>query len=154
MKYHPNPYSAATQFRGVTDWYQEPRISWLHTPLCPVHLEGVDIGISGGPDGPPRDARYYKPRWYLALQLCHLLIMCSGLESPPFTRHCPSWFIQSYPLEDEVLPAKEQPLPVAALPTADAPGYVPGLDPKEDLEEDDDEDPKEDPANYPVDRET
>ncbi|GKF25258.1 hypothetical protein Tco_0081152, partial [Tanacetum coccineum] len=56
------------------------------------------------------------------------------------------------PREDDVLPAEEQPLPVAVSPTADSPGYIPKSDPKEDLEEDDDEDPKEDPANYPTKR--
>ncbi|GKF59083.1 hypothetical protein Tco_0175869, partial [Tanacetum coccineum] len=52
---------------------------------------------------------------------------------------------------DEILPAEEQPLPVAALPTADLPGYVPESNPEEELEEDD-EDPEEDPADYPADR--
>nr|GFB96746.1 hypothetical protein [Tanacetum cinerariifolium] len=42
------------------------------------------------------------------------------------------------------------PLPAAASPTADSPGYIPESDPDEDLE-DDDEDPKEDPADYPAD---
>ncbi|GJV34763.1 hypothetical protein Tco_1395163 [Tanacetum coccineum] len=55
------------------------------------------------------------------------------------------------PPEDEVLPAEEQPLPTAASPTANSPGYVPESDPKEDPEEDDEEDPKEDPADYPTD---
>ncbi|GJR35828.1 hypothetical protein Tco_1211512 [Tanacetum coccineum] len=55
------------------------------------------------------------------------------------------------PPEDEILPAEEQPLHVAVLPTADSPGYVPESDPKEDPEEDDDEDPEEDPTDYLVD---
>ncbi|GJS21844.1 hypothetical protein Tco_0450476 [Tanacetum coccineum] len=50
------------------------------------------------------------------------------------------------PEEDEILPAEEQPLPAAASPTADSPGYVPESDPEED-----DEDPEEDPADYPAD---
>ncbi|GJT52645.1 hypothetical protein Tco_0978802 [Tanacetum coccineum] len=49
-------------------------------------------------------------------------------------------------------PAEEQPLPAAASPTADSPGYVPESDPEEEPEEDD-EDPEEDPADYPADRE-
>ncbi|GKB01395.1 hypothetical protein Tco_0829439, partial [Tanacetum coccineum] len=52
------------------------------------------------------------------------------------------------PLEDEIVSAKEQPLPVAASPIADSPGYVPEFDPEEEPEADDDEDPKEDPADY------
>ncbi|GJT19225.1 hypothetical protein Tco_0877931 [Tanacetum coccineum] len=51
------------------------------------------------------------------------------------------------PPEDEILPAKEQPLPAADSPTADLPGYIPESDPEEDPEEDDDEDP----ADYPAD---
>nr|GEV73131.1 putative reverse transcriptase domain-containing protein [Tanacetum cinerariifolium] len=35
-------------------------------------------------------------------------------------------------LEDEILPAKEQPLPAADSPTADSPGYIPESDPEED----------------------
>ncbi|GKG48600.1 hypothetical protein Tco_0512747, partial [Tanacetum coccineum] len=48
---------------------------------------------------------------------------------------------------DEVLPAEEQPLPAAASPTVDSPGYVPESDPKEDPEEDH----EEDPVDYPID---
>nr|GEV98664.1 hypothetical protein [Tanacetum cinerariifolium] len=45
------------------------------------------------------------------------------------------------PLEDEILPAEEQPLLVADSPTADSLGYIP------------ESDPEEDPTNYPVDGE-
>ncbi|GJV30829.1 hypothetical protein Tco_1391229, partial [Tanacetum coccineum] len=48
------------------------------------------------------------------------------------------------PPEDDVLPAEEQPLPAAASPTTELPGYIP----ESDLEEDD----EEDPADYPADR--
>ncbi|GKE55977.1 hypothetical protein Tco_1495162, partial [Tanacetum coccineum] len=54
--------------------------------------------------------------------------------------------------EDEILLAEEQPLPAAALPTVDSPGYVPESDSEEEPEADDDEDPEEDPADYPADR--
>ncbi|GKA57279.1 hypothetical protein Tco_0756467 [Tanacetum coccineum] len=56
------------------------------------------------------------------------------------------------PLEDEILPAEEQPLLVAISHTADLLGYVPKSNPEEDPEEDDDEDPEEDPTDYPTDR--
>ncbi|GJW00112.1 hypothetical protein Tco_1555363 [Tanacetum coccineum] len=56
-----------------------------------------------------------------------------------------------YVSEDDVLPAKDQPLPVAASPTAQSPDYVLEFDLEEDPEEDE-EDPKEDPADYPTDR--
>ncbi|GKG22133.1 hypothetical protein Tco_0384728, partial [Tanacetum coccineum] len=50
--------------------------------------------------------------------------------------------------EDDVLPTEEQPLPVAASPTIESPGYIP----ESDLEEDPEEDDEEDPTNYPADR--
>nr|GFA28730.1 hypothetical protein [Tanacetum cinerariifolium] len=55
------------------------------------------------------------------------------------------------PSEDDVFPAKEQPLPAAASPIAESPGYIPESDPDEDPEEDDDEDLEEDPADFPAD---
>ncbi|GKD71467.1 hypothetical protein Tco_1325557 [Tanacetum coccineum] len=55
------------------------------------------------------------------------------------------------PLEDDVLPVEEQPLPTAISPTANSPGYITESDPEEDLDEDH-EDHEEDPADYPIDR--
>ncbi|GJT68276.1 hypothetical protein Tco_1019756 [Tanacetum coccineum] len=75
-----------------------------------------------------------------------------GPEYPPLPDFVPEQvYLEFMPLEEEVLPAEEKPLPVAISPTADSPSYVPELDPEEDLEEDDDEDPEEDPADYPAD---
>ncbi|GKB77431.1 hypothetical protein Tco_0944326 [Tanacetum coccineum] len=56
-------------------------------------------------------------------------------------------YLEFMPPEDEVFPAKEQPLLAAASPTADSPRYVS----ESDSEEDHEEDPEEDPADYPVD---
>nr|GFB30887.1 hypothetical protein [Tanacetum cinerariifolium] len=39
------------------------------------------------------------------------------------------------PVENEVFPTEEQPLPAAASPTTDSPGYIPESDPDEDPEE-------------------
>nr|GEU48023.1 hypothetical protein [Tanacetum cinerariifolium] len=50
-------------------------------------------------------------------------------------------------LEDDVFPAEEQLLPVAATPTTDSPGYILEFPPKGDIEEDDKEDPSDYPAN-------
>ncbi|GJT95687.1 hypothetical protein Tco_1091205 [Tanacetum coccineum] len=68
-------------------------------------------------------------------------------EEPEQAPPLPDFFLEPVypkfmPLEDEVLPAKEQPLPAVASPTADSPGYVP--------ESDSEEDPEEDPADYPA----
>nr|GEX19410.1 putative reverse transcriptase domain-containing protein [Tanacetum cinerariifolium] len=71
--------------------------------------------------------------------------------SPVYLPYVPKLVYPKYmPLEDDVFPAEEQPLPIAVTPTAESPGYIPEFDPKEDLEEDDEEDPEEDPADYPA----
>nr|GFC70149.1 hypothetical protein [Tanacetum cinerariifolium] len=43
------------------------------------------------------------------------------------------------------------PLPAAASPTTESPGYIPESDPDEDPKQDDNKDPEEDPADYPAD---
>ncbi|GKF13914.1 hypothetical protein Tco_0055376, partial [Tanacetum coccineum] len=65
------------------------------------------------------------------------------------------------PLEDEILPAEEQPLSVAASPTADSPGYdddddkeeeeEPSRDDVDDEDEDEDEDEEEEEHPTPSD---
>ncbi|GJU01528.1 hypothetical protein Tco_1111866 [Tanacetum coccineum] len=63
-------------------------------------------------------------------------------QSPPLPNFVPGPVYPEFILpDDEILPAKEQPLPTVASPT----------DPEEDLKDDDDEDPKEDPVDYPTD---
>nr|GFB67172.1 hypothetical protein [Tanacetum cinerariifolium] len=72
--------------------------------------------------------------------------------SPVYIPYVPEpVYLEYIPLEDDVLPTEEQPLPANASPTTDSPGYIPESDPDEDPEDDDDEDPKEDPADYPAD---
>ncbi|GJV60086.1 hypothetical protein Tco_1466186 [Tanacetum coccineum] len=76
----------------------------------------------------------------------------SGLEYPPLPEFVQEpVYLEFMPLEDDVLLAEEHLLLVAALPTADSPGYVPESDPEEDPKEDDDEDLEEDPVEYPAD---
>nr|GEX64810.1 hypothetical protein [Tanacetum cinerariifolium] len=72
--------------------------------------------------------------------------------SPVYIPYVPEpEYLEYIPPEDEVFPAEEQPLPTAASPTVDSPGYIPESDPDEDPEDDDDEDPEEDPTDYPND---
>nr|GEV17949.1 hypothetical protein [Tanacetum cinerariifolium] len=72
--------------------------------------------------------------------------------SPVYLPYVPEMVYPKHmPPEDDIFPAEEQPLPVAATPTADSPGYILEFDPKGDPKEDDEEDPKEDPADYPAD---
>nr|GEW32405.1 hypothetical protein [Tanacetum cinerariifolium] len=71
--------------------------------------------------------------------------------SPVYLPYVPEPVYPEYmPPEDDVFPTEEQPLPVAATPTADSPGYIPEFDPNGDSEEDDKEDPEEDPADSTV----
>nr|GEZ17832.1 hypothetical protein [Tanacetum cinerariifolium] len=71
---------------------------------------------------------------------------------PVYLPYLPELVYPEYmPPEDDVFLAEEQPLPVAATPTADSPRYIPEFDPKGDPKEDDEEDPEGDPADYPAD---
>ncbi|GJR24392.1 hypothetical protein Tco_0972919 [Tanacetum coccineum] len=136
----PNPYSAVTQFRGVTDWYQEP------SPFCRFaryQISGVvDHHVCKGP----------MPYVVAAFHAPSSPDYVPGPKYPPSLDFVPEPVYPEFmPPADEVLLIEEKPLPTAASPTADSPGYVPESDPEEDPEEDDDEDPEEDPANYLVD---
>nr|GFB73726.1 hypothetical protein [Tanacetum cinerariifolium] len=69
--------------------------------------------------------------------------------SPVYIPYVPELVYPEYiPSEDDVLPAEEQPLPTAASPTTDSPGYILESDPDEDPEDDDDEDPADYPADH------
>nr|GEX06041.1 putative reverse transcriptase domain-containing protein [Tanacetum cinerariifolium] len=71
--------------------------------------------------------------------------------SPVYLPYVPKLVYPEYmPPEDDVFLAKEQPLPIAATPTADSPGYIPEFDPNGDLEEDEEEDHEEDPADSTI----
>nr|GEX39716.1 hypothetical protein [Tanacetum cinerariifolium] len=70
---------------------------------------------------------------------------------PVYLRYVSELVYPEYmPPEDDVFLAEEQPLPVAATPTTDSPGYILEFDLKGDPEEDDKEDPEEDPADSTV----
>ncbi|GKB69917.1 hypothetical protein Tco_0931329 [Tanacetum coccineum] len=110
-----------------------------------------DIG-SLGVDGPP--VMPEEPYAYVvaAFQAPPSPDYVPGLEYPPSPDFVPEPIYPEFmPPEDKVLPAEEQPLPTALLPTADSLGYIPESYPEENPEEDDDEDPEEDPADYPAD---
>ncbi|GJS85197.1 hypothetical protein Tco_0751738 [Tanacetum coccineum] len=107
-------------------------------PLLPDYIPGPEVPPSPdyipGPEIPPSPDYIPDPE---------------EPQLPPLLDFVPKPMYPEYmPHEDEILPAEEQPLPAAALPTADSPGYIPESDPEED-----DEDPEEDPADYPADRE-
>ncbi|GKC98049.1 hypothetical protein Tco_1168324, partial [Tanacetum coccineum] len=109
-----------------------------------------DIG-SPGVDGPPimpEDPYAYIVAAYQAPPSPDYVPGPEEPQSPPPLDFVLEPMYPEYmPLEDEILPDEEQPLPAAASPTTDSPGYVPEFDPEED-----DEDPEEDPADYPADK--
>ncbi|GKB40856.1 hypothetical protein Tco_0885798 [Tanacetum coccineum] len=129
----------------------------LHTKISSP-FEGLsDIG-SPGVVGPKHEGLPWMlddPYVQVALQAPPSPDYIPGPEepqSPPLPDFIPELVYPEYmPQEDEVFSAEEQPLPAAALPTAQSPDYVSESDPKEDPEEDDDKDPEEDPADYPAD---
>nr|GEZ69210.1 reverse transcriptase domain-containing protein [Tanacetum cinerariifolium] len=121
--------------------------------------EGRSGDVSPGVDGlpvMPEDPYAYVVAAFQALPPPDYVLGPEEPEqappSPVYIPYVPKPVYPEYiPPEDDVFPAEEQPLPSAALPTAESPGYIPEFDPDEDPEEDDDEDPEEDPADYPAD---
>nr|GEW00480.1 hypothetical protein [Tanacetum cinerariifolium] len=69
-------------------------------------------------------------------------------QAPPSPVYLPYVPELVYP---EYMSPEDDPLPVAATPTADSPGYILKFDPNRDPKEDEEEDPEEDPADYPTD---
>ncbi|GJR72967.1 hypothetical protein Tco_0085332, partial [Tanacetum coccineum] len=125
-----------------------------YTQISSPFADLLDIG-SPGVDGPP--IMPDDPYAYVvaALQAPHSPDYVLGLEEPhaplPLDFVLESVYPEFMPPDYEVLPAEEQPLPVAASPTDQSPGYILESDPEEDPKEDD-EDPEEDPADYTADR--
>ncbi|GKG14670.1 hypothetical protein Tco_0354270, partial [Tanacetum coccineum] len=131
-----------------------------YTAVSSPFEDGSDIG-SPGVDGPPIMPE--NPYAYImaTYQVPPSPDNIPGPEVPPLPDYIPGpGEPQSPPpldfvpeqQEDEILLAEEQPLPVAASPTADSPGYVPESNSPEEEPKEDDEDPEEDPADYPADR--
>nr|GEY70818.1 hypothetical protein [Tanacetum cinerariifolium] len=76
-----------------------------------------------------------------------------GPEAPPSPDYIPGPEYLEYLLPaDDMLPAKEQPLPAAVSPTAESPGYIMESEPKMEPREEDGDDKKseEDSIEYPT----
>nr|GFB86454.1 hypothetical protein [Tanacetum cinerariifolium] len=111
--------------------------------------EGRSGDVSPGVDGPPvipEDPYAYVVAEFQALPPPDYV---PGPEEPEQAPPSPPVYPEYIPPEDDVFPAEEQPLPAAASPTAESPGYIPESDPDEDPEqdEDDDEEEEEHPAS-------
>ncbi|GJU09692.1 hypothetical protein Tco_1132088 [Tanacetum coccineum] len=127
----------------------------MYTQVSSPFEDSSDVG-SPGVDGPPvmpEDPYAYIVAAYQAPPSPDYMSGPEEPQSPPPLDFVPESMYPEYmPLEDEIFPAEKQPLPAAASPIADSPGYVPESDPEEEPEADDDEDPKEDLADYPADQ--
>nr|GFB42257.1 hypothetical protein [Tanacetum cinerariifolium] len=114
--------------------------------------EGRSGDVSPGVNGPPvmpEDPYAYVVAAFQALPLPDYVSGPKEPEqappSPIYIPYVPKSVYPEYiPSEDDVFPAEEQLLPIAASPTAESPGYIP----ESDL--DDDEDLEEDPVDYPA----
>nr|GFA95403.1 hypothetical protein [Tanacetum cinerariifolium] len=123
--------------------------------------EGRSGDVSPGVDGPP--VMPEDPYAYVvaAFQVLPPPDYVPGPEepeqAPPSLVYIPYVsklvYPEYIPPEDDVFPAEEQPLPAAASPAAESPGYIPESEPDEDPKEDDDEDPEVDPADHDDDEE-
>ncbi|GJV70446.1 reverse transcriptase domain-containing protein [Tanacetum coccineum] len=137
-----------------------------YTAVSNPFEDGLDIGSPGvnGPPIMPEDLYDYimdayqvppSPDYIPGPEVSPSPDYIPGPEEPqsppPLDFVTEPMYPEYIPQEDEILSAEEQPLPAAASPTADSPGYVPESDLEEEPEEDD-KDPEEDPADYPADR--
>ncbi|GKA56570.1 hypothetical protein Tco_0755642 [Tanacetum coccineum] len=111
-------------------------------------FEGLSHIGSLGVDGPPLMPEDPYAYVVAAFQAPSSPDYVPGPEEPEHEFVPEPVYPEFMPPEDDVLPAKEQPLPTAISPTADSPGYI--VD--SDLEEDPEEDLEEDPINYPAER--
>ncbi|GKA81899.1 hypothetical protein Tco_0788647, partial [Tanacetum coccineum] len=126
--------------------------SWVtHTEISSLFEDLSDIR-SLGVVGPEHDGLPWMlddPYVQVALQALPSPDYIPGPEepqSPPLTDFIPEPVYPEYmPREDEVFLADEQPLPAAALPTAQSPDYDDEYDDEVDIEADDDEE-EEHPA--------
>ncbi|GJT68712.1 retrovirus-related pol polyprotein from transposon TNT 1-94 [Tanacetum coccineum] len=129
-----DPYSFATHFGGVTDWYLEPRFSTSHR--IRIRWTPHAAGSPPSPDYVPRPEHPPSPDYVPSPEHPPLPIEAPYVLEPEY----PEYLVPS----DVEAPLEDQPLPVDASPTALSPGYVVDSDPDEDPEED----PKEDHADY------
>nr|GEV02685.1 retrotransposon protein, putative, Ty3-gypsy subclass [Tanacetum cinerariifolium] len=108
----------------------------------------LDIGSLGvgGPPVMPEDPYAYV---VAAFQAPPSPDYVSGPEYPPSLEFVPEPVYPEFmPVEDDILPAEEKPLPATAAPTTES---DPDEDPEDDHEEDPEDDPEEDPVSYPTD---
>nr|GEW61005.1 hypothetical protein [Tanacetum cinerariifolium] len=123
---------------------EDSRITYMD--ICSLFEHLLDIG-SPGVDGLPMVPQ--DPYVQAALQAPPSPDCVSGPEHPPSPVYVSDFVLEPVypkfmPVEDDILPAEDQPLPDVASLTTESPCYI--------NESNLDEDPKDDPVNYPADR--
>ncbi|GKF36121.1 hypothetical protein Tco_0112879, partial [Tanacetum coccineum] len=144
-----DPYSAATYFGGVIDWYQsqgyrEPAVMSSSTVTYTSVYTDSEPGrpvVPPSPDYAPEPGHPLSP-YYVP-----------GPEHPPSPVYLPYVPEPEYPEylapSNAEVPLEDQSLPVDASPITLSPGYVADSDPDKDPRED----PEEDHTDYPADGE-
>ncbi|GJX00515.1 putative reverse transcriptase domain-containing protein [Tanacetum coccineum] len=126
-----------------------------YTQVSSPFEDSSDVG-SPGVDGPPvmpEDPYAYIVAAYQAPPSLDYMPGPKEPQSPPPLDFVPEQMYPEYmPLKDEILLAEEQPLPAAASPTADSPGYDDDEEEEEEPSGDDadDEDEDEDEEEHPA----
>ncbi|GJZ82313.1 hypothetical protein Tco_0647486 [Tanacetum coccineum] len=128
-------YSAATQFRGVIDWYQSQ--GYREPDSVMSFASSAVTYTSVYTNSEPR-----RVFWGTDEELSN-----RGLEHPPSPVEVPyipkPEYLEYLVTSDDEAPMENQPLPTDASPVSLSPGYLTDFDPEEDS--------KEDHADYPTD---
>ncbi|GJU75054.1 hypothetical protein Tco_1266459 [Tanacetum coccineum] len=124
-------------YTTISSPYEDPSDMGSPGVEGPIFQDPPSPDYIPGPEGPPSPDYVPGPE--------------EPEQAPPSPIYVPfvpePVYPEFLPVDDEVFPAEEQPLPAADSPTHQSPGSA-----EWDLEEDDEEDPEEDPADYPADR--
>nr|GFA28625.1 hypothetical protein [Tanacetum cinerariifolium] len=157
------PYSTATHFGGVTDWYQSQVMSSdSHAIITYTSMSSYEV-IVNGYYGMPMDL--LDPYIQIVMEALPSPDYIPGPEAPPSPDYIPGpeappspdyipglKYPEYLPPPDNVLPAEEQPLPAAVSPTVESLGYITEseLEMEPEEEDGDDEESEEDSIEYPT----
>nr|GEW02155.1 uncharacterized mitochondrial protein AtMg00810-like [Tanacetum cinerariifolium] len=130
LRAEPGEARAGTTITGLHAWPKRARAYTLSPDYVPGLEEPEQAPLSPDYVPGPKEPEQGPPS----------LVYLPYVLEPVYPEYMPP--------VDDVFPAEEQLLPVAATPTANSPVYIPEFDPNGDPEEDEEEDPKEDHADY------
>nr|GFB87874.1 hypothetical protein [Tanacetum cinerariifolium] len=154
MTWHPNvTVPMMLDFGGVTDWYQEPRVTrpQTHIPLRAIlGVLQIDTIMSDSEDSTVKYTTVSSP------YVVRSGDVSPGEDGPPVMPEDPYAYVVAafqalpepdyMPIPEEPEQAPTSPIYIPYVPKPEYPEYIPVED-----EDNDDEDPEEDPADYPTD---